>query len=195
MNLRQGHRKALLRSQASDLLMHERIQTTLARAKVVRRLAERMITLAKRETLHARRLAYRQLKADRVVRKLFDTLAYRYAERKGGYTRIIKLGQRKGDAAEVVYLELVDRVVVEKEKKEDKAAKATKAPSKPGAKVPAGAKPVEKKTEKKEDKPAPSKAEGKTEEKKRRLFGLPFKRKGPKAGEGPSKGKTGPKKV
>ncbi|HRL11314.1 MAG TPA: 50S ribosomal protein L17 [Aggregatilineales bacterium] len=117
-----GHRKALRTNLTLALLTNERIQTTEAKAKFVRGHVERMITLAKRglakadETgrtevaVHARRIAASRLNNDRVVvQKLFDELAPRYKERPGGYTRILKLGPRKGDNAEMVLIELVDR--------------------------------------------------------------------------------------
>ena len=139
-----------------------------------------MITLAKRESLHARRLAFKFLRRDSAVKKLFDTLAYRYAERQGGYTRTIKIGPRAGDAAEMVYLELVDRVVVEKEAPKEKKGKADK-DSKPDATD----KP-EAKDEKKDAKQAPEKKE------KKRFFGNPFRRKGPKGADPGRGGKSGP---
>jgi len=180
LNLRSGHRKSLLRNQTISLLLEERIKTTKARSRVVRRLGEKMITLAKRESLHARRLAFKFLRRDSAVKKLFDTLAYRYAERQGGYTRTIKIGPRAGDAAEMVYLELVDRVVVEKEAPKEKKGKADK-DSKPDATD----KP-EAKDEKKDAKQAPEKKE------KKRFFGNPFRRKGPKGADPGRGGKSGP---
>ena len=103
------HRKALLRNLATALFEKERIRTTLPKAKELRPFVERLITLAKRETnrLHARRLAARHIKEPGVVKKLFDTIGARFATRPGGYTRILRLGPRKGDAAEMAYLELV----------------------------------------------------------------------------------------
>lgn len=107
-------RKALFQDLVTDLIIHERIETTEARAKEVRRLAEKMITLAKRGDLHARRQAAAFVRKARVddeqdaLQKLFDDIAQRYEERSGGYTRILKLGPRRGDAAPMVYLELVD---------------------------------------------------------------------------------------
>ncbi len=107
-------RKALLRGQATDLIIHERIETTEAKAKELRRRVEKLITLGKRGDLHARRQAAALMyKAQDVnsdkdsLQKLFDDIAPRYAERQGGYTRIIKLGARKGDGAESVIIELV----------------------------------------------------------------------------------------
>lgn len=103
-----AHRDAMLRNLTTDLLRHGRVQTTLAKAKAVRSVAERMVTLGKRDTLHARRHAARVIRDKDVVRKLFDELAPRYAQRPGGYTRILKLATRKGDRAEMAILELVE---------------------------------------------------------------------------------------
>jgi len=100
-------RIAMLRNMVTSLLREERIQTTAPKAKSVNRLAEKMITLGKRGDLHARRQATEYILDEEVVKKLFDVLATRYAERSGGYTRIIKVGHRRGDAAEMVILELV----------------------------------------------------------------------------------------
>ncbi|MFZ5641719.1 MAG: 50S ribosomal protein L17 [Bacillota bacterium] len=100
-------RIAMLRNMVTSLLREERIQTTAPKAKSVNRLAEKMITLGKRGDLHARRQATEYILDDEVVKKLFDVLATRYAERSGGYTRIVKVGHRRGDAAEMVILELV----------------------------------------------------------------------------------------
>ncbi len=101
------HRLALFRNQVTDLLRYERIVTTEAKAKEVRGLAEKMITLAKRGDLASRRRALAFIYDKRVVRKLFDELGPRYASRPGGYTRITKLGRRQGDGAHLVQLELV----------------------------------------------------------------------------------------
>jgi large subunit ribosomal protein L17 len=103
-----AHRKALYSSLAGALLEHGRIQTTEAKAKAVKPFAEKMITLGKRGDLSARRKALSELRSPNVVSHLFSEVAPRFAERPGGYTRIVKLGQRQGDAAEMVYLELVD---------------------------------------------------------------------------------------
>jgi large subunit ribosomal protein L17 len=110
------------------LFRHERITTTETKAKAVRGLAEQMITLAKRESLHARRQVLALVPDPTVVKKLFDTVAARYAERHGGYTRIIKVGRRPGDNAPLVLLELVDRPEDTKEKGKGKDKKAAKAP-------------------------------------------------------------------
>jgi large subunit ribosomal protein L17 len=110
-----GHRKALRRSMITELFRHERIKTTRAKAAAIRGAAEKLITLSKRgnaagdaKLIHARRLAAGRLNDPEIVKKLFDEIAPRYAERPGGYTRMLKLGQRSGDAAEMVLLELVE---------------------------------------------------------------------------------------
>ena len=102
-----AHRKAMLGNQVTDLLREGRITTTITRAKETRRMAEKMITLGKRGDLHARRQALAYIYDEDVVTELFDNIAPKYAERNGGYTRILKLGQRRGDTAEMVFLELV----------------------------------------------------------------------------------------
>jgi large subunit ribosomal protein L17 len=103
-----GHRKALLMNLTKEVLEHERIKTTQAKAKAVKPEIEKLITLAKRGDLHARRQALSALSQDKfAVYKLFEEIAPRYAERPGGYTRILKLGPRRSDATEMVYLELV----------------------------------------------------------------------------------------
>jgi large subunit ribosomal protein L17 len=103
-----AHRKALYANLAGSLIEHGRIKTTEAKAKAVKPFAEQMITLGKRGDLDARRQAIAQLRSQDVVHVLFSEVAPRFAERPGGYTRIIKLGPRAGDAAEMVYLEFVD---------------------------------------------------------------------------------------
>ena len=103
-----AHRKAMYANLACSLIEHERIKTTEAKAKAVKPIAEQMITLGRRGDLHARRQALAFLRSQEVVHKLFSEVGPRMAERPGGYSRIIKLGHRPGDAAEMVYLELVD---------------------------------------------------------------------------------------
>ena len=103
-----SHRKALYANLAGSLIEHGRIKTTEAKAKAVKPFAEQMITLGKRGDLHARRLALAELRSQDVVHVLFAEVAPRFANRPGGYTRIVKLGPRQGDAADMVYLELVD---------------------------------------------------------------------------------------
>ena len=106
-----GHRAALLRNMAAALIKHEQIKTTTPKAKELRPYVERLITLAKRGGLSNRRLAHSRLLDEAQERKLFDTLAQRYAAREGGYVRIIKAGLRASDAAPIAYVELVDRDV------------------------------------------------------------------------------------
>lgn len=103
-----SHRKAMYANLACSLIEHGRIKTTEAKAKAVKPYAEKMITLGRRGDLHARRQALAELRTQEIVHKLFADIAPRMADRPGGYTRIIKIGHRPGDAAEMVYLELVD---------------------------------------------------------------------------------------
>ena len=107
LGVKSAHRQSMLRNLVTDLFKYGRIQTTDCRAKEARREAEKMITLAKRNDLHARRQAMAYIKDEDTVKKLFDEIAPKYDERHGGYTRILKLGPRQGDVAEAVYLELV----------------------------------------------------------------------------------------
>jgi large subunit ribosomal protein L17 len=109
LNRTHEHRKAMFANMAASLIEHEQIKTTLPKAKELRRIAEKLITLGKRGDLHARRLAAAELKQDAAVAKLFGTLGARYADRKGGYTRVLKAGFRYGDAAPMAIIELVDR--------------------------------------------------------------------------------------
>jgi large subunit ribosomal protein L17 len=111
------HRKALLANQVCSLIEHQRIKTTLAKAKAVRPLAERMVTLGKRGSLHARRTALATLRQKTAVKKLFDDIAPRSVDRNGGYTRIVKLGQRKSDSAAMAFIEWVDAAIVTTEEK------------------------------------------------------------------------------
>ncbi|WPZ34416.1 50S ribosomal protein L17 [Thalassobaculum sp. OXR-137] len=104
-----AHRKALFKNMAAALIKHEQIVTTLPKAKELRPVVEKIITLAKRGDLHARRLVMSRLNDDAMTRKLFDVLAERYKERQGGYTRVLKAGFRYGDAAPMAVIELVDR--------------------------------------------------------------------------------------
>ena len=130
------HRKALLANQVCSLIEHQRIKTTLAKAKAVRPLAEKMVTLGKKGSLHARRTALATLRQADAVKKLFNDIAPRAADRKGGYTRIIKLGQRKSDSAPIAFIEWVDQAIVveepaaeAKDKKKAKGAKSADAES------------------------------------------------------------------
>jgi large subunit ribosomal protein L17 len=135
-----SHRLAMLDNMVTSLLEHEAIQTTLPRAKEARRLAERVITLGKRGGLSNVRMAERSIRSRVVLQKVFSELKDRYAERPGGYTRIIRLGYRLGDAAQMCLLELVDRPERTEEAKAEKtvakpAPKAKADASKPAAKV------------------------------------------------------------
>ncbi len=132
-----AHRVALYRNMVTSLLDHERIQTTDAKAKEVRRLAERMITLGKRGTLHARRRALRVIRRREVTAKVFDDLAERYRNRAGGYTRVIKVGNRAGDAAPISLVELVEPDEVAKPEKTTKKKSRRKAAAGEGEEKPA----------------------------------------------------------
>ena len=125
-----SHRLAVLRNLSTSLFRHERITTTLMKAKELRPFAERLITLSKRETLHARRLVLRDIHDKDVVAKMFDALSSRYAQRPGGYTRIIKLGPRRGDNAEIARIELVDAEVAKKAAETEAKAKGPAKPEK-----------------------------------------------------------------
>ena len=109
LNRTSSHRKAMLSNMAVSLLTHEQITTTLPKAKELRRVADRMVTLGKRGDLHARRQAAAYLRDDDAVSKLFSSLAERYKDRPGGYTRVLKAGFRYGDASPMAVIELVDR--------------------------------------------------------------------------------------
>ncbi len=113
LNRTAAHRKALIRNLLKALVQREQIQTTDAKAKELRRWADRIVTLGKKDTLHARRLAYAQLGSRVLVSRLFDDIAPRFQNRAGGYTRIIKLGPRRGDAAPVSLIEFTERNTAE----------------------------------------------------------------------------------
>src|ERR1044071_6538307 len=150
------HRKALLANQVCSLIEHRRIKTTLAKAKAVRPLAEKMVTLGKEGSIHARRTAFATLRQKDAVKRLFDEIAPASADRNGGYTRIIRLGQRHSDSASMALLEWVDvAAVVEEKPAEEKQTKAkepkaeakpetkTKEPKAEKAEAPAEEKPAE----------------------------------------------------
>jgi len=111
LNRTSSHRDAMFRNMANSLFRHELIKTTLPKAKELRRVAEPLITMAKSDTVHKRRLAFARLRDKEVVGKLFTDLGPRYEARPGGYLRILKCGYRTGDAAPMAYVELVDRVI------------------------------------------------------------------------------------
>ena len=121
-----GHRRALLKSQALALFRYERIRTTMAKAKASRRLAEKLITRAKVDSVHNRRIAAKSITDGRVLNKLFTEIGPRFAQRAGGYTRILKMGRRFGDASEMVILELLDRKERERQRKKKPAQEPPK---------------------------------------------------------------------
>jgi len=136
------HRTAMFRNQVTSLLRHERILTTTPKAKELKRIADKIITLGKSGSAHSRRIAFRDVRDGEMIEKLFGPLAERYAKRAGGYTRIIRKGKRHGDNADMAWIELVDRAPAAAEGDAD--AKGAKAPK------------AEKKAEKKSDKKAPA---------------------------------------
>jgi large subunit ribosomal protein L17 len=154
LSRRTGHRKAMLRNMLTSLFRYERITTTKAKALVVRSLAEKMITRAKSDSVHNRRLASAKLYDEGVVAKLYNEIGPRFTERPGGYTRILKTGYRRNDAAEMVILELVEESVSEPKKAKAKKEKADKAADKPAAKPKAKKAKTEKAEPKKEEAPA-----------------------------------------
>ena len=119
LNRTSAHRKAMFKNMAVSLIEHEVIKTTLPKAKELRRVAEPLITLAKNDSVANRRLAFSRTRSDSAVGKLFNELGPRYANRPGGYVRILKCGFRAGDAAPMAYVELVDRPVAAEESSED----------------------------------------------------------------------------
>jgi len=140
------HRRALLRNMATSLFRHDRIETTLEKAKELRRYAEKLITLAKKDTLHARRIAAAKISDPEVLQKLFGTLGPLYANRPGGYTRIVKMGARRGDNAEKAFIELVGREpkFETAAPKAKKGAKASAKGEKAEEKAPEAEKPAKK---------------------------------------------------
>lgn len=126
------HRTAMLKNMATSLFRHERIQTTTPKAKELKRFADKIVTLAKKASPHARRQAYVEIRDVEVLNKLFETIGPRFAERKGGYTRIVRVGRRAGDNAEMAVVELVERTqAAAPEGADDKKAKSEKAEAKP----------------------------------------------------------------
>lgn len=125
LGVKNKHRKAMFRNMATDLFRHDKIKTTDTRAKEIRRVAEKIVTLAKDGSLHARRRAASYIKDKEVLSKLFDSIAEKYKDRPGGYTRIIKLGYRKGDNTPISLVELVQEEYKPSKKKKSKKAKDT----------------------------------------------------------------------
>ena len=164
-----AHRKALFRNLVTALIVRERIRTTLAKAKELRSKAEKTITLGKKGTLHARRLAFRTVQEKEALQKLFGPIAERFATRNGGYTRIIKIGNRKGDDAPMAFIELVEAETEKQKPKagEKKSAAKGKKETQPAAKA-AEKKPAKKKeTAAKSDADKTKKAPAKKEEAKK----------------------------
>jgi len=159
LNRTSSHRKALFRNLAAALFQHESIKTTNPKALELRKVADRLITLAKAGTLHATRLAFAYLRDKEVVKKLFTDIGARYADTSGGYTRVLKVGPRKGDAAPMAIIELTQKKEQESEEKKEEQAKGKKQRKSKEKTEPA--------KEKKERKPKEKKAEkeGKPKEK------------------------------
>jgi len=157
-----AHRRAMSRNMITSLFRFERITTTSAKAKEVRRAAEKLITRSKVDSVHNRRIAAKYIQDEKILNKLFTELGPRMKERNGGYTRILKIGFRQGDAADMVILELVDYKLPAEEDKD--AAKAKKAEPKAKAEKPAK-KPAEKKEGAAKKAPAKSAAKPKAEKK------------------------------
>ncbi len=141
LNRSASHRKALFRNLVTSLIEREQVRTTDAKAKELRRIADRMITLGKRGTLHARRQALSYIRSQSVVQKLFDEVAGRFRERPGGYTRVVKLGHRHGDAAAMSVIELTDRgeaAKAEAERKRERRVRRAEKKAAPPATPPLG---------------------------------------------------------
>ncbi len=159
LNKKKSHRKALFQNLASALLRHERITTTVPKAMELRRVADRLITLAKRKDLHSQRLAFDFLRDKEIVKKLFTDIGDRYGAVNGGYTRVLKIGFRKGDAAPMAMIELTQRKEQEKKKKEKaKETKEVRAP-KETKEVEEKKEAIDKEKEKKEKKEPKAKKE------------------------------------
>ena len=141
---RSDHRLAMFRNMLTSLFRYERVLTTEAKAKAIRPTADEMVTLAKRESLHARRQVLSMVNDTVVVGRLFDTIAARFADRPGGYTRIVRVGPRPGDAAPMVYLELVDRADAPADGDKGKGKKKEEKPPKGEAATPSRRKKKEK---------------------------------------------------
>jgi len=159
LNRTSSHRKALFRNLAAALFQHESIKTTNPKALELRKVADRLITLAKAGTLHATRLAFAYLRDKEVVKKLFTDIGARYTDTSGGYTRVLKVGPRKGDAAPMAIIELTQKKEQESEEKKEEQAKGKKQRKSKEKTEPAKEKKERKPKEKKEEK------EGKPKEK------------------------------
>lgn len=124
LGMRPSHRNAVVANQVASLILHGKIKTTLEKAKGVKRIAERMVTIAKKGDLHHRRIAISKIHDNQAVSRLFSDIAPKFTNRNGGYTRIIKLGSRRGDAAEVCLLQWVEQEIIKKKPRKKSAAKA-----------------------------------------------------------------------
>jgi large subunit ribosomal protein L17 len=168
LNMTASHRKAVFRNLANSLFEHERIKTTNPKAMELRRVVERLITLSKRNDTHAIRLAFAFLRSKETVKKLFTDIGARYKEINGGYTRVVKMGRRKGDAAPMAIIELTQRKEKEKEKEkkaEEKKAKAKKGQEKKSREAkPKEAKPKEEQAKKEKPKKEAKPRKTKTKE-------------------------------
>ena len=171
------HRTAMFRNMVTSLLRHERIETTTPKAKELRRIADKIITLGKRGTPHARRIAHRDVRDAEVIEKLFGPIADRFKARPGGYTRVVRVGRRHGDNAELAVIELVERTEAPAAEEKGKKAKGKEAPA-PEAKPDKARK---EKPEKKEKGKAPRAEKGEKPE------------KAGKAGKGAAEKKAGKK--
>jgi large subunit ribosomal protein L17 len=156
------HRTAMFRNMVTSLLRHERIVTTTPKAKELKRIADKIITLAKKGTPHARRLAYREVRDVEVLQKLFGSIADRFKTRPGGYTRLVRVSRRAGDNAELALIELVDRAPAAAEEGGEKAGKKAKAAKEKAPRAPKAEKPA-----KAEKKPAKGAKKGEKEAKKK----------------------------
>jgi large subunit ribosomal protein L17 len=178
------HRKLMFRNMLVSLLEHERIRTTLFKAKELRSIADKMITLGKKGSLHARRRAFALLRNETIVKKLFDEIAPRFKERAGGYTRIYRLGWRPGDNAPLSLLELVTETPAKEEKKKSTVKKAKevlkKVAPKAKGKVAAGEKGKEKKEPEKKAEAVKATGTGKGAKEKKSPAKLSKGRKSPK---------------
>lgn len=173
-----AHRKAMLANMASSLVLHERIETTLPKAKELRRIADRMVTLGKRKTLGARRRAVAMIRDKKAVHKLFEDLAARFSGRNGGYTRIYKLGWRRGDLAPMAVIEYLpgeQKGEGVSRKAKEKKVQHKEVPGKKTGAAPAE-KPITSEPVKRERKKAAPKAEKKAVEKKAKKAGGVFAR-------------------
>lgn len=173
-----GHRRALLRNMVTSLILHERVETTLPKAKELRRTADRMITLAKEGTLHARRQAAAFVMSDESLRKLFSTLAERFKDRAGGYTRIFRFPHRRGDSAEMATIEYLGfvppapKLKAQDQEHDHEHEEETKKKAKAEKKEAKEKKTKEKPTKEKAEKKASSKTSKKTEDKEEKKTGI-----------------------